>query len=210
MRGGLWSDVVSETGFTVVTISDNYGSCSRLHPPLFILDWYVLFISVLMWVGLEGDGREWGGRDVILKTQTSIIIIKIGPLVLGSFGFHEIRRISWNPPDFMHEIRRISWNSADFMKSGRFHAWNSADFMHEIWQISWNLADFICKLPHFTYEIRRISWNSADFMKFGRFHMQIASFAYEIWRISWWNPADFIHEIRRILWLILKNANLKM
>ena len=94
----------------------------------------------------------------------------IGPWLI--WEIHEIRRISWNPTNFMHEIRRISswnpadfrpWNPADFMKSSEFH--------HEIWQISgpeirwisWNLADFICKLPHLH-------------MKSGRFH--------EIWWIS--------------------------
>ena len=142
---------------------------------------------------------------------------KIGPLVLGSFGkymksgrFHgkdlytlhiqwicigsdekySIKWISpWNPADFMHEIWWIScmkfsrfhaWNLADFMKSGRFQALKFGGFH------VWNLADFICKLPHLH-------------MKSGRFH--------EIWQISWWNLADFIHEIRRISWLILKNAN---
>ena len=135
---------------------------------------------------------------------------KIGPLVLGSFGFQEIHRISWNPPDFMHEIWQISswnpadfrpWNPADFMKSGRFHAWNSVDFMksggfHEIWQISyanclmyiWNLADFM-KFGEF-HEIRWISyancliciWNLADFMvKSGGFHP--------------WNQADFVADL---------------
>ena len=106
---------------------------------------------------------------------------------------------------FHGEIRQISWNLADFMvKSSGFHG--------KFWQISWwNLANFmkfcgfheIRKSAGFHHEICQIS----DFMKSGRFHIQIASFAYEIWQISWWNPMDFIHEIRRISWLILKSAN---
>ena len=99
---------------------------------------------------------------------------------------HEIRQISWNPPNFMHEICRISWQGLIytaylacnrlihvylywfcrkiqqnplFMKSGRFHG--------EIWQIS--------------------SWNPADFMKSGEFH--------EIWQISWlWVAPDWIYD----------------
>ena len=107
--------------------------------------------------------------------------IKIGPLVLGSFGkymksgrfhdgfhdgFHEIRQISCisvlvlqknTAKSTIHEIWQISWwNPANFMKSGRFHG--------EIWQISWNLADFICKLPHL--------------------HMKSGGFHDEIWRIT--------------------------
>ena len=129
-----------------------------------------------------------------------------------------------------------TWNPADFMKFGGFHD-RFHDGFHEIWRISWNSADFMPrtlvlmkKIQHSVvdvvlscisvlvlqkntakstiHEIRWISWwNLVNFMKSGGFHMQIASFAYEIRQISWWNPMDFIHEIRRISWLILKNAN---
>ena len=106
----------------------------------------------------------------------------------------------------------------------------------EIWQISWNPVQISWQgLIYTTYLAcnrlihvylywfcRKIQQNPL-FMKSGRFHG-------EIQQISWWNPADFMmksgrfhdefqvdfmksgkfHEIRRISWLILKNANLKV
>ena len=111
----------------------------------------------------------------------------------------------------IHEIRRISWNPTNFMKSGGFHAWNLADFMHEIRRISWNLADFM-------HEIWQISWNLADFMKSSKFHetwriscMKFGGFQalksgrfHEIWQISYancliciWNPADFMADLEK-------------
>ena len=79
-----------------------------------------------------------------------------------------------------HEIRRISWQ-------GLIHCRNLACN---------RLIMYICIGSDEKYSIQ---WYT---MKSGGFH--------EIQRISWWNPADFIHEIRWISWLILKNANLKM
>ena len=78
--------------------------------------------------------------------QSSLENLKIGPLVLGSFGMksagfygHEIWQISWNPVDFMvesgkfNEIWWISWwNPANFMKSGGFNGWYPADFMADL------------------------------------------------------------------------------
>ena len=143
----------------------------------------------------------------------------------------------WNLVDFMVKFGRFhAWNLVDFMvKFGRFHShgirwiswlWNPVDFMPRTLvlmkntafsgrpycisvlvlksktkiQYSWNLADFMVKSSGFHGEIWQISWNQANFMKSSKFYD-------EIWQISWWNLADFIHEIRRISWLILKNAN---
>ena len=130
---------------------------------------------------------------------------------MKSGGFHEIRRISWNPWNpadftmksggFHHEIRRISWNPwnpADFMKSGGFH--------HEIWRISgkihpnliksdiWakTLLMFQQKLFWFYKVWVDFTWNPPDFMKSARFHLKSAGF-HEIRRISYG-----FHEIRQI------------
>ena len=153
-----------------------------------------------------------------------------------SVVYHEIRWISWNSADFMARSSTMyicigsdeKYSIQGYtMKSGRFHDeiwriswWNLADFMHGIWWISWpwNPPDFMPRtlvlMKNTAFSGRpycisvlvlknktkiQYSWNPADFMvKSGEFH--------EIRWISW-NPADFIHEIRRISWLILKNAN---
>ena len=60
----------------------------------------------------------------------------------GFYGFHEIRRISWNPPDF------TGWNPpdftdfTDFMKSAGFHGWNPPDFT-DFMKSVWNPPDFM-------------------------------------------------------------------
>ena len=124
----------------------------------------------------------------------------------------EIWQISCMKSGGFHEIQQISWNSADFMKFGGFHEiqqispWNPVDFMPRTLVLMKNTAfsGRPCNTVYLYWFWRKIhySWNLADFMvKSGRFH--------EIRWISW-NPVDFIHEIRRISWLILKNANLKM
>ena len=129
-------------------------------------------------------------------------MVKIGPLVLGSFGkymksggFHEIQQISWNPADFMTDFMM------DFMKSGGFHAKDfGSDEKDTAFSGSSSPFMYICIGFAEKYSKIHYSWNPADFMvKSGKFH--------KIRQISWWNPTDFIHEIRWISWLILKNAN---
>ena len=96
--------------------------------------------------------------SALLWVVSPLTELKIGPLVLGSFGkymksggFHEIQRISWNLVDFMHEIWRISWNLVDF------RPWNPADFMKS--------GGFHMQIASFAYEIR---WILS--MKSGGFH----------------------------------------
>ena len=87
--------------------------------------------------------------------------------IFGSFGsfqyrymlnispYHEIRLISWNPPDFMHEICQISWSTLNPVRTNTdihertrsttecciFHQNQSP--WHEICWISWNPPDFM-------------------------------------------------------------------
>ena len=111
---------------------------------------------------------------------------------------HEIRRISWNPPDFMK-------SSGFHVKSSRFHeipghsphlafiklksfCWNTCFYNFGwIWQVisGWNPPDFTGEIRR----ISRISWNPPDFrVKSAGFHG-----FHEIRRISWWNPPDFMN-----------------
>ena len=113
----------------------------------------------------------------------------------------------WKPVDFMVKFGRFHGDLADFMKSGRFHGEIQRISCQGLW-FWWKIQHSVVDHTVYLYWFWRIkqkkiqySWNLADFMvKSGKFHD-------EIWQISWWNLVDFIHEIRRISWLILKIAN---
>ena len=112
-------------------------------------------------------------------------------IITQNLTFHEIRRISWNPADFI----RISWNPADFI----WISWNLVDFTlksnrfhHEIWQISgeiwqispryhlWNPPKIIkasVSAKTLQFDECRVGAMTKDFMKSTRFHP-------EIWWIS--------------------------
>ena len=162
----------------------------------------------------SGGFHPWNPADFTREIR------RISPVKSG--GFHEIR-----------EIRRISWNPADFMKSVKssgFHPWNPADFtqispvkstqnykskcfsknssvwwmqgggydqgFHEIHQISpWNLVDF-------TFEIQQSSprfhlWNPPKIIKASvsaktlQFdECKVGAMTKDFMK-SAWNPADF-------------------
>ena len=114
--------------------------------------------------------KQWYRYNIIHRYNTTQNI-GLQFLARGLSISHEIRRISWNPPDFTWNPADFTWNPADFMKSlvivptlhssnwrvfaetlafiilGGFHRWN----LGEIHQISW------LKSTIFQGEIHQIS-----------------------------------------------------
>ena len=117
------------------------------------------FLAKVFWFHMKSAGfheirMKSGGFHEIQPKPCKIrrVFAETSASDFWNIWFHgEIRRISWNPLDFMdfmvksarfHEIHRISWIS-----------WNPP--------ISWwNLLDFMVKSAGF-HEIRRISWTWA-------------------------------------------------
>ena len=140
-------------------------------------------------------------EEFLLKHQKSfcsnIWFYKVwGGFYLKSAGFHgEIRRISWNPPDFTDfmksagfhgEIRRISWwnppDFTDFMKSARISWWNPPDFMNVSFWVMIKYRSFYRKTNQITQQ-KLFSFMECSGKAVSGFH-EIRRISCEIRRIS--------------------------